>query len=135
MDSARARSSATSLPERPLDNRPPELTSFVGRDREVAEVKRLPGDRRLLTHCGPGGSGKTRLALVVAKDLVEEFENGVWWVELASISDPGLVPGAVAQALGVPEAPDLPPTEALVEHLQAYYRGVQTKWRHHKPPT
>ncbi len=69
-----------------------ELSSFVGREREIAEVKRLLADHRLLTLTGPGGCGKTRLALVVAVDLVEEFEDGVWLVELASLSDPDLVP-------------------------------------------
>ena len=69
--------------DRPLDNLPLELTSFIGREREVAEVERLLRDRRLLTLCGPGGSGKTRLALAVAQELVEVFEDGVWWVELA----------------------------------------------------
>jgi predicted ATPase/DNA-binding SARP family transcriptional activator len=117
--SARAQSSAASLPEHSLDNLPLELTSFVGRDREVAEVKRLLSDRRLLTLCGPGGAGKTRLALAVAQDLVEEFEGGVWWVELAPLSDPELVARSVASALGVPEEPDHSPIEALVQHLKS----------------
>lgn len=107
----------THLPTRPIDNLPLELSSFVGREREIAEVKRLLSERRLLTLCGPGGAGKTRLALAVAQDVVEGFEDGVWWVELASISEPDLVPAAVAQALGLREAQDLSPIEALVEHL------------------
>ncbi|HEX7169937.1 MAG TPA: AAA family ATPase, partial [Rubrobacter sp.] len=115
MGSATAQPSA---PRPPLDNLPLELTSFVGRDREVAEIKGLLSGRRLLTLCGPGGSGKTRLALAVAQDLVEEFEDGVWWVELAPLSAPSLVPRAVASAVGVPEVPDLSPAEALVEHLE-----------------
>ena len=108
----------TRPPKRPIENLPPELTSFVGRERELAEVERLLSDRRLLTLCGPGGSGKTRLALAAAQDVVEGFEGGAWWVELATVADPELVPAAVAQALGVPEAPDLSPTEALVDHLE-----------------
>ena len=75
---------------RPPGELPLELTSFIGREQEVAEVKRLLAGRRLLTLYGPGGCGKTRLALAVAQDLVEGFEDGVW------CSDPKLVPGAVA---------------------------------------
>jgi len=105
-------------PKRQPDNLPLELSSFIGREKEVAEVKRLLASRRLLTLTGPGGCGKTRLALAVAQELVEGFENGVWWVELASLSDPKLVPGVVASALGVREAPDRSLTEALVEHLK-----------------
>jgi non-specific serine/threonine protein kinase len=93
-------------------------TSFVGREQEVAEIKRLLANRQLLTLCGPGGAGKTRLALAVAQDLVEGFEGDVWWVGLASISDPELVPGTVASALGVPESPELSPTDALVDNLK-----------------
>ena len=105
--------------KRPPDNNLPlELSSFIGREKEVAEGKTMLTDRRFLTLCGPGGCGKTRLALAVAQDLVEEFEDGVWWVELASLSDPKLVPGAIASALGVREAPDRPLTEVLYEHLK-----------------
>ena len=104
--------------ERPSDNLPLELTSFIGREREVAEVERLLGGTRLVTLCGPGGCGKTRLALAVAQDLVEGFEDGVWWVELASLSGSTLVPGAVASALSVREAPDRSLIDALVEHLK-----------------
>ena len=103
---------------RTLGGLPRELSSFIGREHEITEVKRLLGDTRLLTLTGPGGSGKTRLALAVAQDLVEGFEDGVWWVGLASLSDPKLVPEALASALGVREAPDRSLTEALVEHLK-----------------
>jgi non-specific serine/threonine protein kinase len=105
--------------ERPPHNLPLELTSFIGRENELAEVRGLlGGDARLVTLCGPGGCGKTRLALAVAREMVEAFEGGVWWVELASISDSELVPGAVAQALGVREMPDRPLTEVLVAYLE-----------------
>ena len=103
----------------PPDNLPLELTSFIGRAREVAEVKRLLAERRLLTLTGAGGSGKTRLALEVARDLVGTYPDGVWLVELASLSDGKLVAGAVAAALGVGEQPDLPYTETLVDYLRS----------------
>jgi non-specific serine/threonine protein kinase len=103
--------------ERPASNLPLQLTSFVGREREIAEVERLLADHRLLTLTGPGGSGKTRVALAVAFEVVECFEDGVWFVELAPLSDPDLVPQAVASVLGVREVPGRPLTETLVEHL------------------
>ncbi len=74
-------------------------------------------EHRLLTLTGPGGCGKTRLALAVAHDLVEGFKDGVWLVELASLSDPALVPQALASVLNVREAPGRSLTEVLVEHL------------------
>jgi predicted ATPase len=109
----------TSAFGRQPNNLPLELSSFVGREREIAEVRGLLlSGRRLLTLHGPGGCGKTRLALAVSQDIAEEFRDGAWWVELAPLSDPDLVPQAVAQALGVREAPGLSPAEALVEHLK-----------------
>jgi non-specific serine/threonine protein kinase len=105
--------------KRPPDNLPLELSSFSRAREEVARVERLlGGDARLVTLGGPGGCGKTRLALAVAQEMVESFEGGVWWVELASLSDPKLVPGALASALGVREVADRSPTEVLVEHLE-----------------
>ena len=118
MGSARVQPSSPRTTERQPDALPLGRTSFVGREREVAEIGRLLSDRQLLTLCGPGGAGKTRLALAVAQDLVEGFEGDVWWVELAPVSDPELVPGAVASALGVPESPDLSPTGDLVDNLK-----------------
>jgi predicted ATPase len=106
-------------PKRSPDNLPLELSSFIGREREVAQVQRLlSGGTRLVMLYGPGRCGKTRLALAVAQDLLEEFEDGVWWVELASLSEEALVPGAVASAVGVREVPDRSPIEVLVEHLK-----------------
>jgi predicted ATPase/DNA-binding SARP family transcriptional activator len=113
VENVRADSSSRTLGELPR-----ELSSFIGREHEISEVKRLLGDTRLLTLTGPGGAGKTRLALAVAQDLVEGFEDGVWWVGLASLSDPNLVPETLASALGVREVPDRSLTDALVEHLK-----------------
>jgi non-specific serine/threonine protein kinase len=84
----------------------------------MAEVKRLLADQRLLTLTGPGGCGKTRLALAVGHELVEEFEDGVWLVELASLSDPALVAQTVAFTLGVREQPGRPLTETLTDYLR-----------------
>ena len=78
---------ALRTPERPPHNLPLELSSFVGREKELAEVKRLLENNRLLTLTGSGGCGKTRLALAAAGELVEGFEDGVWLVELASLAD------------------------------------------------
>ena len=77
----------------------------------------LGGDTRLLTLYGSGGSGKSRLALAVAQEVVERFDDGVWWVDLASISDAKLVPLALAQALSVREVPDRSLAESLAEYL------------------
>jgi predicted ATPase/DNA-binding CsgD family transcriptional regulator len=86
-------------------NLPAPLTSFVGREREIAEVERLLAETRLLTLTGPPGVGKTRLALEVAADVLDAFVDGVWLVELAPLPDPALVPQAVAAPLGVREQP------------------------------
>jgi len=77
-----------------------ELSSFVGREKELAEVKRLLENNRHLTLTGSGGCGKTRLALAAAGELVEGYEDGVWVVELASLAAPSLVPQAVASSDG-----------------------------------
>jgi predicted ATPase/class 3 adenylate cyclase len=105
--------------ERQRTNLPAPLTGFVGRRRELEEITTLLGREsvRLLTLTGPGGSGKTRLALRVAAGLVEEFPDGVVLVELASIEDPTLVPAAVAGALGIREALDQPVPETLTDRL------------------
>ncbi|MGH2452822.1 MAG: ATP-binding protein [bacterium] len=99
-------------------NLPVQLTSFVGREHEREEVKRLLSTTRLLTLTGSGGAGKTRLALQLAAEELEAFADGVWLVELASLSDPLLVPHAVASALGVREQAERPIMASLTEHLQ-----------------
>jgi predicted ATPase len=102
----------------PPNNLPLELSSFVGREKELLEVERLLDDTRLLTLTGPGGCGKTRLALAAAGELLEGFGDGVWLVELASLADPSLVPQAVASTLGVREQPGRLPSETLSDYLR-----------------
>src|ERR1700719_2237255 len=95
-------------------NLPLQLTSFVGRGAEIDEVKRLLSESRLVTLTGAGGIGKTRLALEVAGQVLGEYAEGVWLVELGGLTDPGLVPAAVVNALGFMIQPGLAPTESLV---------------------
>jgi class 3 adenylate cyclase len=110
-------------PLRSLDARPHNLprqpTPFLGREREVVEVVQMPRDDhvRLLTLTGTGGSGKTRLALQAAAEALDAFPDGVSVVPLASLTDPALIPSAVAQALGVPEQGGRPVVEVLCDHL------------------
>ncbi len=84
---------------------PAQLTSFVGRDAELAQVRELLSENRLLTLTGAGGAGKTRLAIEVAGRLSGEFGDGVWCVDLAPLTDPELVPLTVARAFGLPDQP------------------------------
>ena len=109
-------------PPRAVDARPSNLpsplTSFVGREAEIEEVERLLGGARLLTLTGPGGSGKSRLAVAVAAALLSQFRDGACFVDLAPVTDPALVPAAVANALGVPEAPGRPILDGVKEHLR-----------------
>jgi DNA-binding SARP family transcriptional activator len=98
-------------------NLPAPMTSFVGRQREMVEVKRALSMTRLLTLTGAGGTGKTRLALEVARDLVGSYPDGVWFVELAPLSEGGLAAREVVNILGVKERPGEPLTDTLAEAL------------------
>jgi predicted ATPase/class 3 adenylate cyclase len=100
------------------NNLPPQLTSFIGRETEMAEVKRLLAGTRLLTLTGAGGSGKTRLALQVAADLLDDYTDGVWFVELATLTEPSLVPQRVASVLGVREQQGRPLLDTLADALR-----------------
>ena len=95
-----------------------QLTSFVGRQRELNDVRTHLRNTRLLTLFGAGGIGKTRLSQQVAADVMDEFPDGVWFVELAALSDPRLVPQSVAFVLGVKEEAGRPVTEALFKFLR-----------------
>ncbi|HEX3631644.1 MAG TPA: tetratricopeptide repeat protein [Casimicrobiaceae bacterium] len=100
------------------NNLPQQVTSFIGRERELAEIKSLLGATRLLTLLGMGGLGKTRLSLQIAADVLESYADGVWFVDLAPIKDPSLVASAVAQVLNVREEPGKPLDQTLCEHLR-----------------
>lgn len=101
------------------NNLPVQLTSFIGREREMTEVKRLLGTTHLLTLTGTGGTGKTRLSLQVAADIVEMFPDGVWLVELATLTEPDALSETVAAVLGVREEPEVPLSATLVNYLRA----------------
>ena len=94
------------------------MSSFIGRKREIAEVSRLLGRYRLLCLTGPGGCGKTRLAIQVARELSLAYSGGTWLVEFAPLADPALVPQAVASTLGVHEQAGQSLVSALTSHLQ-----------------
>ena len=99
------------------NNLPLQLTSFIGREGELAEAARLLEQSRLLTLLGVGGIGKSRLSLELATEVMDDFADGVWLVELATLRDAQLVPQAVASVLGVKEAAGRPVSEALVRHF------------------
>lgn len=99
---------------------PLRLTSFVGRERETAEVAALVGARRLVTLVGAPGVGKTRLSLRVADGLLDTFPDGVWLAELAPLADPALVPQAIATVLSVREQPGCPLIDTLADTLRSH---------------
>ena len=97
-----------------FSNLPVQLTSFIGRERELAEVEQLVSASRLVTFTGAGGCGKTRLAIQVANNIKDRFEDGVWLVDFMPLSEPGLVPQHVAQTLGLRPTPNQPLNESLL---------------------
>lgn len=99
-------------------NLPARVSSFIGRAREVAEVRAHLRDARLLTLTGPGGTGKTRLSLHVAAGIQPDYEHGAWLVELAPVTDPALVPLAVVTALGLSTQSGEDKRQSLIDHLR-----------------
>lgn len=97
---------------------PAESTPFIGRTEELAEIRRLLDETRLLTLTGAGGIGKTRLALQTANDLRDEFENGVFFVSLAPISSDKHIVQTIAEAIGFPLSTELAPIDQLLAHLR-----------------
>ncbi len=100
------------------NNLPIELTSFVGREVEIAEVGELLDRAHLVTLTGPGGTGKTRLSVQVAAERLTRYADGAFFVELAPITDPGLVASAIGSALGVRESTDRPLIDTLKEAVR-----------------
>jgi len=99
-------------------NLPAQVTSFVGREQEVAELEVLLREHRIVTLTGAGGAGKTRLALEEASHQLGIWPGGVWLVDLTAVADPALVPTAVGVALGIAERPDVPALDGLLDHLR-----------------
>ena len=116
-------------------NLPAPLTGLVGRRRALAAVRRVQAGARLLTLTGTGGAGKTRLALALAEELrrADAYPHGVWFVDLAPLSDPALVPAAVATALGVRPVGQRPPAAALVDALRPRQLLVLDNCEHLRP--
>ena len=99
-------------------NIPIPLTSFVGREKELKEVADLLARSRLVTLTGSGGVGKTRLAIQAAAEVIVKFPDGVWFLDLARLSDPALVPSAAMKLLGLRESGEIPDTDLLTAHLR-----------------
>jgi predicted ATPase/class 3 adenylate cyclase len=106
-----------SLDARP-NNLPAQLSSFIGRDDVIRDVEAALEETRLLTLTGPGGTGKTRLALEVAHRQLPAFLDGVWFVDLSAVTDPSVVPAEIAIAIEVTRAPGASVFECLEEHLR-----------------
>jgi predicted ATPase/DNA-binding NarL/FixJ family response regulator len=105
-------------PTRRPGNLPAEATSFIGRRRELAEVRRKLSDARLVSLVGPGGVGKTRLAIRIGADLARGFRDGAWLVELADVRDPALVANAVIAALDLRAQSSTAPPALLLSYLR-----------------
>ena len=110
------------LPKRPRTNLPAALSSFIGREKEIAEVQRLISAQRAVTLTGSGGAGKTRLAIEAASGLVDHFADGVWLIEFAPLNDAALVSHAVASTLGLQETGGRPLITALIDVLREKQR-------------
>ena len=100
------------------NNLPLQVTSFIGREKEMTEVKRLLWEARLVTLTGPGGTGKSRLSLQIAADFLELYPDGAWLVELAPLADPALLPQTVANVLGIRESSSHPILSLLTDYLR-----------------
>jgi predicted ATPase len=113
--------SATFPPLKTLDsfpnNLPTQITTFIGRKQQITEVRQILESHRLVTLTGPGGTGKTRLSIQVAADSLETFTHGVWFIELAPLTDPDLIPQTILSTIGISEQSGKAPLELLKEYL------------------
>jgi predicted ATPase/DNA-binding SARP family transcriptional activator len=100
-------------------NLPIPLSSFIGREKELKEVASLLTKSRLVTLTGSGGVGKTRLAIQVVGDVMDQFPDGVWFLDLATLSDPALVPTTLANLLGVRESVEIPVIDLLINYFRS----------------
>src|SRR3712207_1131915 len=105
----------------PPHNLPLPLTSFIGREKELAEIgllltQEVTGSFRIVTLTGAGGTGKTRLALQVATGVLQFYADGAWFVDFAPLSDPSLIPHAIATSLRISEEPGKPLLATLVDY-------------------
>ena len=119
LEQAVLRQDVPAAPAPARHNLPAPLTSFLGREQDLAKLDRLLGQTRLVTLTGTGGTGKTRLALETGARVAGRFPDGVWLAELAGIADPGLVAAQVMRALGVRQQGDMPVLEALIWRLRS----------------
>ena len=99
-------------------NLPVQLTNFVGRGAQMTDLEKLLVDNRFVTLTGAGGAGKTRLAIEIAARIAPEFRDGSWYVDLAPITDPGVVPATVARALGLPDQPGRSTMDTLLQFVR-----------------
>ena len=119
LEQAVLRQEIPAAPPPRLHNLPAPLTSFLGREQDLARVEKLLAEARLVTLTGTGGTGKTRLAVEAGARLVGRFRDGVWLAELAGVAEPALVAAQVMAALGVRQAGDVPVLEALIYRLRS----------------
>ncbi|WP_231987834.1 LuxR family transcriptional regulator [Mycobacterium sp. 852002-51152_SCH6134967] len=100
------------------ENLPVQLSSFIGRKTEIRDIREALETNRMVTLTGAGGAGKTRLAIQVAVEIATDFADGVWYVDLAPITDPDVVPVATARALGLPDQPGQPTTDVVLRFVR-----------------
>jgi non-specific serine/threonine protein kinase len=111
-------SQSAPLSKKPITNLPAPLTTFIGREKEQADVIKLIDRHRLITLTGSGGVGKSRLSIKVGEQVLADYADGVWFVELASLSDPALLAPTVTALFGITPQSDILHTELLVNFLR-----------------